>query len=239
MEKFKLNNDLIAASRRGDREMVKLLLDLGASPNAEGGAALLSACKGVGVPFGEDGTAPPDMEMIKLLLDRGADPDSKGGEPLLSAIRRGDRELVLLLLDRGADPSRMERELCHRGIGAPLHVAVEFGRREIAEDLIAAGADPRQVPVEILRETDITRAEWVEAIAATAEWVATSVEIRDAREAYRDLRYDAPKDDAWADRLEASIVNVKKMVARARLLGAAVPQATHDRLYGHVYGGLS
>ncbi|KAF4852504.1 Ankyrin repeat and KH domain-containing protein 1 [Colletotrichum siamense] len=108
-------NPLVIASGKGDLEVMKLLLEHGADPNAIRyhrhsirqsifiSTPLLSAL--------ERG----NVEAARLLLEHGADPNLKAqsrprtrtdSRPLLQAIRceRNDTEMVELLLDYGANP---------------------------------------------------------------------------------------------------------------------------------------
>lgn len=87
------------AATNGDDELVKLLLDRGATINTatqDGWTALHFAClRG-------------DKGLVLLLLDRGADVSmtTKSGLSALSiATSEGDPEIVELLLDRGASGS--------------------------------------------------------------------------------------------------------------------------------------
>ena len=87
------------AATNGDVELVKLLLDRGATINAatqDGWTALHFACL-----RGDEG-------LVQLLLDRGAvvSMTTKSGLSALSiATSEGDPEIVELLLDRGASGS--------------------------------------------------------------------------------------------------------------------------------------
>jgi ankyrin repeat protein len=97
---------LCAAARRGHGNVVKILLENGADPNAEGdgGVPLYHACR------------EPSLWILGMLLDAGADPNGCGGggsrgETPLHHLgyaaynnERGVMEAVQLLLRRGADP---------------------------------------------------------------------------------------------------------------------------------------
>jgi uncharacterized protein len=89
---------LMRAAWKGQTEVVKLLLDHGADPNAwqpenwQYTALIFAAWQG-------------NPDVVKLLLDRGADPNARGGyrtTALMEATRKGYADIVKQLLDRGA-----------------------------------------------------------------------------------------------------------------------------------------
>ena len=160
---------LHVAAEKGHVEVVKLLLEHGANPNARdmyGVTPLhLAARKG-------------HVEITKLLLEHGADPNAKeklGGEtPLYWAVVHDRIDTAKLLLEHGADPNNKskrfivnERAVLHWAVrnenvdlvrlllekGAnpnvkdkdgytPLHIAVLRGNPQIVELLLKYGADP-------------------------------------------------------------------------------------------------
>ena len=120
---------LSVAVGRGDLEMVRLLLSLGAPPDGPHGEAPLGLALRADTPaFAEAllnaGAKPNPVSphtlhpldeailldskgAVRLLLDHGADPnlaDSVGSTALLTACSTGRTEIALLLLDHGADP---------------------------------------------------------------------------------------------------------------------------------------
>jgi ankyrin repeat protein len=113
------------AARRGHLDMVKLLLDRGASPDArdsEGATPLFETA---------------DPAIAKLLIASGAKVsarDSDGIQPIHRAATRS-LELVQLLVRHGADPLARD----HRG-GRPLHDAAREGCVEIASYLVGRGS---------------------------------------------------------------------------------------------------
>lgn len=91
-----LDEALYLSTDHEHESTVKLLLEFGASPNAEGqiyGCALSASAY--------DGTT----EIMKMLIEKGADVNKTGGEygnPLQAAAWCGNAENVKLLLDHGA-----------------------------------------------------------------------------------------------------------------------------------------
>jgi hypothetical protein len=87
-----LNEPLAIAAGEGDISKVAFLLKLGASPNAEGPDATLTALTGAA----ENGRA----DVVKLLLQKGADPflrDGEGHTPVECARRNEHFEIVRLI----------------------------------------------------------------------------------------------------------------------------------------------
>jgi ankyrin repeat protein len=97
---------------------MKLLLELGADPNAtnaDSSTALL-ACTGVGALGDGDeaaATEPETLEAVKFLLERGADVNAvdKNGETAMHGAAYQDRPGVMrLLAERGADINVWNRD---------------------------------------------------------------------------------------------------------------------------------
>ena len=120
---------LFTASRRGNRDIVSLLLDRGAAIEAQqnnGRNALIAAA------FGGHG------EVVSLLLDRGAaieTQDKNGQDALMFAAAQGHREVVSLLLDRGADIKALDKN----GWNALIHAA-RLGHMEVVLILLDRGS---------------------------------------------------------------------------------------------------
>jgi ankyrin repeat protein len=100
---------LMDACRKGRIDIVKLLLDKGASAND--GSALAAAAGGSYMP----GNGGGHLDIVKLLVERGADVNTESGyclDPsndysvtaIQVAAREGHLELVRYLLEKGADP---------------------------------------------------------------------------------------------------------------------------------------
>ncbi|KAL2819101.1 purine and uridine phosphorylase [Aspergillus granulosus] len=125
-----LHNALQAASRKGYKEIVWILLDHGADVNAQGGYyndSLQAASYG------------GHKEIMQTLLDHGAKVNSQGGHyntALQAASYKGHRDILQLLLDHGADVN------AQGGVySSALQAASYNGHREIMQLLLDHGAD--------------------------------------------------------------------------------------------------
>jgi Ankyrin repeats (3 copies) len=151
-----INDDLLAATRKGDLPAVKALLDKGADVNAKspyGSTPLFFAC--------DRG----HTEIIKLLLDRGADVNVEDtfyhATALTWAIEKKRIEIVKILLDHGAkspasvlmsaiqegNPQLAKVALDKGGINkldlsTALGMATRAKKTDIVDMLAAAGAEP-------------------------------------------------------------------------------------------------
>src|SRR4051812_1375698 len=89
---------LILAARRGQTDIVRLLLDNGADPEKRMGDRQESALMWA--------SAYDHRDIVPILLDKGASINGKdlyGVTPLIVAAARNCSEMISLLLDRGAD----------------------------------------------------------------------------------------------------------------------------------------
>ena len=121
---------MILAVEKGDKELVKILLEAGADVEAVGTfdrTPLARAC---------DGNA---VEIMQILLDKGADINKKravdGGTVLMSAAANGRTEAVKLLLKKGADVNIKDG----RGFTALTYAKI-WKRKDVIDLLRAHGA---------------------------------------------------------------------------------------------------
>ncbi|KAI9150449.1 Ankyrin repeat domain-containing protein [Paramyrothecium foliicola] len=124
-------NALTAAAYDGTIEIVKILLDAGASVNGPEGWALQAA------------SSEGHMEIVELLLSKGADVNActthKGmpqGTALQAAVEAGNFDIVELLLQHNANPNLGAGEL-----SCPIIAATRKGEEAILDALIAAKAN--------------------------------------------------------------------------------------------------
>jgi ankyrin repeat protein len=113
----------------GNVDMARLLIELGADPNAKTAYPLSplfnASYKG-------------NTEIAVMLLDAGADinaPSYEGMPPVVGAVARGHAEIVALLLDRGAELDFVD-ERTSRNL---LHLAVLSGNLDVVAQLIRRG----------------------------------------------------------------------------------------------------
>jgi WD40 repeat protein/ankyrin repeat protein/serine/threonine protein kinase len=131
-----LKQKLIAATSKGYKEEVELLLNEGANTEVadkDGNTPLVLAVKG----------GHKEKELVELLLSKGANTEAIGNDgltSLLSAVKGGrkEKELVELLLGKGANTEAIGND----GL-TPLLSAVKGGRKEkeLVELLLSKGAN--------------------------------------------------------------------------------------------------
>lgn len=135
-------NALMLAARRGHLEVIKVLLQAGANPNASGGMHALGFFSPL--TFAMDSANKNKLETIDTLIAGGAllnPPSSFPESPLDTAIDANDIELVRALLKRGSDVNWNNK------FGStPLATAITTGKRNVnmVNLLITAGADPNK-----------------------------------------------------------------------------------------------
>lgn len=125
-EQQKLNDRLLFASKRGNKNEIEMLIAAGANVNVIsylGWTPLMLA-----VELGH-------KEIVKLLIAHGADPQ-KGKMVLMQAAQQSYREIVELLIREGANVSVTDKDEC-----TILIWATREGYKEIVEILIRNGAD--------------------------------------------------------------------------------------------------
>lgn len=136
---------LMAACRRNDAAMVRLLLAHGAPVNytAQPPRRVASAWGHEWVSALHVACANGHAAVVGLLLGAGADVELADGEkrrsPLMTAAGRGHAGVVRRLLDAGAEVDRVSGYMGGAGATA-LWEAADNGHLEVAEVLVAAGA---------------------------------------------------------------------------------------------------
>jgi hypothetical protein len=117
-----LAGDVRMAAMRGDAELVKSLLDRGAS---------IADAKVFGVR---------NLAVLEVLLARGLDPRGDGAQysPLCDASRAGNAACIELLIARGAGPDEFDTP----GRGTALMLAARTLRLEAVQALLGGGASP-------------------------------------------------------------------------------------------------
>lgn len=109
----------------------KMLLDLGADPNAIGIAGTTPLA---------DAALKGDLETVRLLLEAGARPDAvsgAGAQPIHDAALGDNAGVIRELVKRGADVNARTRD----GEQTPLHHAAAMGKVHAIRALLALGAD--------------------------------------------------------------------------------------------------
>lgn len=168
LEGGKYGSALQAAATKGHKDIVQLLLDNGASPEAGTrigslGSALQAAAYAVSKdtvkllltkgadPNAEGGKYATALQaaayrsskdIVKTLLEHGADPNIEGGEygsAIQASTHWADLEIIALLLDHGANPDACSGRTSY---GTPLQAAANWGNLDTAELLLRKGADP-------------------------------------------------------------------------------------------------
>lgn len=153
-----MNEEILAATRKGDIEKVKALLDKGASVEAKsryGATPLFFACDR------------SNTEMVKLLLERGANPNVQDtfykATPLGWALGKDNPDIIRMLIEKGAKeknealgfgisgghPAVVKAVLDKGGVeqtvlDKSLRAATNKGNKEIIDMLKGAGA--KEIP---------------------------------------------------------------------------------------------
>ena len=146
----RIESPLVVAVINDHVEVVRLLLDKGASVNAvnhHNSTVLMLAAR-----FGH-------AEIIRLLLDRGADitiRDRQGYNPLMIALKYGSFDVIRLFLDKGAVVNESDY---YHGM-TPLMLAAKIGNAEAVRLLLERGArinaenNDHQTPLMIASENE-------------------------------------------------------------------------------------
>ena len=124
------NEGLYAAFESSDTEMMLILFEAGADPDANI----------FGFPLLHIAIDNGDAEMARILVEAGADVNAGDtffdDKPLIAAINGGETEIVRILVSAGADVNAVDDEFW----GTPLDVAKREGHSEIIRILTKAGA---------------------------------------------------------------------------------------------------
>ncbi len=145
-----LNEQLLAAARKGDTAEARALLEKGAPVNAKtryGATPLSYAC--------DRG----NVEMVKLLLDRGADVKAKdtfyGATPMEWAAMKNHAEVVRLLIQKGASKETALDIAAGGGHTAVAKVALEagsFSPEALSRSLVAATRGKHTEIIDLLKK---------------------------------------------------------------------------------------
>lgn len=136
----KVQGMVVWAAMEGLSDVVKILLERGADPNAKaavGTALQVAAERG-------------DLQSLESFLAHGADPDAGDmlATPLLAALGKGHVETAERLLEAGAS-AQLKAEM---GTTTPIAVASALGLTSLVERLLCAGADPNEVCPQVVIE---------------------------------------------------------------------------------------
>lgn len=123
---------LHAAAFSGNTEIVKLLIEAKANPNAENDAGWTPLRGAVRYE---------NLSMVEMLLAAGADPNAGNGMALMAAVSSGNLAVTNMLLKAGARPDAVLE-----GRISALQMAVSGKDLAIARALLEAGADPSLIP---------------------------------------------------------------------------------------------
>ncbi|MCW5978118.1 MAG: ankyrin repeat domain-containing protein [Bryobacteraceae bacterium] len=116
---------------RRQTEVTKMLLALGADPNAIGTRGTTPLA---------DAALKGDLDSVRALLERGARPDAvsqAGAQPIHDAALGDSAEVIRELVMHGADVNARTRD----EVQTPLHIAAAMGKMKAIEALVALGAD--------------------------------------------------------------------------------------------------
>jgi cytohesin len=119
------------SAMRGQTDVTKMLLTLGADPNATG--------TGGTTPLA-DAALKGDLNGVRALLAHGARPNAisqAGTQPIHDAALGDNAEVIRELVTHGADVNARTRNENQ----TPLHMAAAMGKMKAVEALVALGAD--------------------------------------------------------------------------------------------------
>jgi len=160
------DQNLMSAAGRGDLRIFKMMLAMGANPNAldkgQNTAILMAAYHS-------------QREMVRRLIELHADvnvPGSFGFSPLGAAAMRGDVEIVKMLLAAGA-----RLDVHDYAGGTPLLNAIRYQRDDNIKELLKAGANvdiaDNKGETPLMAAAQIGRLDYVEALLARRAFTGT------------------------------------------------------------------
>ncbi|KAG4428800.1 hypothetical protein IFR05_015719 [Cadophora sp. M221] len=128
---------LALAAHKGNVHLVQVLLDLGATVEAEAGLHVTPLIAAIDSDH-------CSQKVLEILLAAGSDANElvtpgskeKAGCALIAAIRRGDIQAMNLLMDNGADPNSVNGDEC-----TPLMAAVRLENEAAIDVLMERGVD--------------------------------------------------------------------------------------------------
>jgi len=136
----------VRAAQSSDTELMQLLLDHGADPQAvtANGDNALTAAAGIGWVDGVTYERSPaqNVEAIRMLLDLGLDPNhanNEGRTPLMGAALKGRTGVIELLVDRGARLDTRDRGSRDTHIPGATIAGVTFQAVDYADGLVRVG----------------------------------------------------------------------------------------------------
>ena len=116
---------------RRQTDVTKMLLTLGADPNAIGTGGTMPLA---------DAALKGDLDGVRTLLAHGARPNAirqAGTQPIHDAALGDNAEVIRELVMHGADVNARTRD----EVQTPLHIAAAMGKTKAVEALVALGAD--------------------------------------------------------------------------------------------------
>jgi ankyrin repeat protein len=131
---------LMVAAKKGNDELVQLLISAGANVNARGGETAMSEGKWTPLHYA---CAIGRVRTARILLQNRADPDAVDNHfetPLSKVLYFSNRNMAETLLEFGANPNGPEK--CYR---PPVVAAAADDYFEFVQELLAKGVDPNRV----------------------------------------------------------------------------------------------
>ncbi|MGG1660899.1 ankyrin repeat domain-containing protein [Brevibacillus sp. NRS-1366] len=127
-KRAKYSTPIEYAVQQNDADLLKLLLDHGATVHEENASILIDAVE------------EEDIDMVKVILESKGNPNGKdtyGNTALHLAVERDNEEIVRALLQAGANPNMTDNYE-----KTPLGVAIDYASEELVKILLKHGANP-------------------------------------------------------------------------------------------------